>query len=109
MGARPPGPLHDCLIWAGLVRSSRGLSLTQPLSRGLSYGAAFTRKCCVQLAVFERPEPARGPPPHLHRPATAAEAGGGVPSLLYFVPPTTEDNKASIFGREGSVGALLGL
>lgn len=99
-------PFMTASVWAGLVRSSRGLSPdAAPLSPVSATGATFTRKCCVPAAPCLRPEPARGPPPHLHRPATAAEGpGAGAFSLLYFVPPTTEDNKASIFGREGSVG-----
>lgn len=101
-------PLVTASVWAGRVRSSRGL--TAPLPACLSAtGATFTRKCCAPAVPRSRPDPASRPPPRLHRPATVTEElREGAFSLLYFVLLTTEDNKSSIFGREGSLGSAPG-
>ena len=110
LGHLGAGPPRDCL-WAGRVRSSRGLSPNAaPLPACLSAtGATFTRKCCAPAVPRSRPEPASRPPPRLHRPATVTEElREGAFSLLYFVLLTTEDNKSSIFGREGSLGSAPG-
>lgn len=104
-------PLVTASVWAGRVRSSRGLSPNAaPLPACLSAtGATFTRKCCAPAVPRSRPEPASRPPPRLHRPATVTEElREGAFSLLYFVLLTTEDNKSSIFGREGSLGSAPG-
>ncbi|ELR53769.1 Apoptosis regulatory protein Siva, partial [Bos mutus] len=100
---RVQDPLVTASVWAGRVRSSRGLSPNAaPLPACLSAtGATFTRKCCAPAVPRSRPEPTSRPPPRLHRPATVTEElREGAFSLLYFVLLTTEDNKSSIFGRE---------